>query len=230
MAIAQLTQLHITIPGSGSGTAAVPQECVPPVPLPRALTLPRRVTFAREVTVLGTTPESSAIRESTSLCFPALPEPVPVDLQDIQIHEPVYALFPEEDSMDVSTTVSKRDCPLLPALLGFDHFVWPEAPQGPGGSPYMFDFSVDQVQLFTTYINCRFCRDGSHWDFLALPVIYRRYRFLRFSVTPRKCRRSGSRPPPRWGRTHLPGLTTGWTLFLDLLRSICYARHRLRPP
>ena len=40
MAIAQLTQLHITIPGYGSRTAAVPEECFPPVPLPRVLALP----------------------------------------------------------------------------------------------------------------------------------------------------------------------------------------------
>ena len=74
MAIAHLTQLHITIPASGSVAEAVPEECFPPVPLPRALVLPRRVSFASEVTVLGTAPESSADREPTSLCPPALPD------------------------------------------------------------------------------------------------------------------------------------------------------------
>ena len=73
MAIAQLTQLHITIPAYGSGV--VPEECFPPVPLPRVLVLPRWVSFASEVTILGTAPESSAVRESTSSCPPALPDP-----------------------------------------------------------------------------------------------------------------------------------------------------------
>ena len=75
MAIAQLMQLYITIPGSKSGTTAVPKKYFLPVLLPRVLALPRRVSFASEVTVLGTTPEYTAIWESTSLCFPALPEP-----------------------------------------------------------------------------------------------------------------------------------------------------------
>ena len=43
MAIAQLTQLHITIPASGSGAKAVPEECFPPNPLPWVLVLPHRV-------------------------------------------------------------------------------------------------------------------------------------------------------------------------------------------
>ena len=45
--------------------------------------------------------------------------------------------------MDVSIAVSKLDCPLLPALPGFDQFVWPGSPQGPGGNPSMFDFSAN---------------------------------------------------------------------------------------
>ena len=104
---------------------------------------PAGLTFASEVTVLGTAPESSAVRESSSLCPPALPDSVPVDLPDIQIHEPVYALFPEEDPMDVSTAISKLDFPLLPAPPGFDHFVWPGAIPGPGGNPSTFDLSTD---------------------------------------------------------------------------------------
>ena len=105
MAIAELTHLHIMIPASGSVTEAVLKDCFPHVPLPQALVSSRRVSFASKVTVLGTVPESSADREPTSLGPPALPEPVPVDLLDIQIHEPVYALFPEEDPMDASTVV-----------------------------------------------------------------------------------------------------------------------------
>ena len=110
-----IAQLHITIPASGSLTEAVLEHCFPHVPLPRALVSSRRVSFASKVTVLGTIPESSADREPTSLCPPALPEPAPVDLLDIQIHESVYTLFREEDTMDTSTVVSKPDFPLLPA-------------------------------------------------------------------------------------------------------------------
>ena len=132
MVIAQLTQLHITIPGSGSGMAAVPEECFPPVSLPRVLALPRRAYFASEVTVLGTTPGSSAIRELTS--------------------------------MDVSTAVSKLDCPLLPAPPGFDQFVWPEAPQGPGGMPATFDFSVNLPGWFRQGL------PGATGDLPSLPV------------------------------------------------------------
>ena len=90
-------------------------NCFPHVPLLRVLVSSRRVSFASKVTVLGTMLESSADREPPSLCPPVLPEPVPVDLLDIQIHEPVYTLFPEEDPMDTSTVVSKPDFPLLPA-------------------------------------------------------------------------------------------------------------------
>ena len=117
MVIAHLTQLHksITILASESVAEAVPEECFPPVPLPRALVLSRRVSFASVVTILGTAPESSADREPTSICPPALLDPVPVDLPDIQIHEPVYTLFPEEDPMDASTVVSKPDFLSLPA-------------------------------------------------------------------------------------------------------------------
>ena len=118
--ITQLTQLHITIPASGSVTEPVPEDCFPPVPLPRALVSSRRISFACEVTVLGTAPEP------TSLGPPALPDPVPVDLLDIQIHEPVYTLFPEKDTMDVSTVVSKPDfrcfLPRWVSITSSDHW------------------------------------------------------------------------------------------------------------
>ena len=76
MAIAHLTQLHITIPASGSVAEAVPEECFPPVSLPRTLVSSRRVSFASEVIVLGTAPDSLADREPTSLCPPVMPDPV----------------------------------------------------------------------------------------------------------------------------------------------------------
>ena len=83
MAIAELTQLHITIPGSGSGGGGSGAGGVFPfcsVSLGVGVTPP--VSFASEVTILGTSLESDR-----------LPDPVPVDLPDIQIHETVYTLL-----------------------------------------------------------------------------------------------------------------------------------------
>ena len=45
--------------------------------------------------------------------------------------------------MNASTVVSKPDFPLLPAPLGFDHFIWPGVTPGPGGTPFTFDLSTD---------------------------------------------------------------------------------------
>ena len=132
MAIAELTQLHITIPASGSGGEAVPEECFPTVPLPRVSMVTRRVSFATEVSVLGASPESNR-----------LPDPGPVKLSDIQIHDPANPSFPEEDPMDVSTTVSQMNVPLLSPPPGFECFVWPEATGRPGDDHSVFDFSAE---------------------------------------------------------------------------------------
>ena len=76
MAIAELTQLHITIPGSGSGGGGGGAGGVFPFCSASWVSaLPRRVSFASEVTVLGTSQE-----------LDWLSDPVPVDLPDIQIH------------------------------------------------------------------------------------------------------------------------------------------------
>ena len=56
MAVAQLTNLHISIPKSGAPPGEVPVECFPPSVSSRGLTDPRRVSFASEVTVLGDDP------------------------------------------------------------------------------------------------------------------------------------------------------------------------------
>ena len=84
MAIVKLTDVHISIPASGSVTKAVPESCFPHVPLIPALASSRWVSFAGKITVIGAAAE--AVREPTSLSPPALPEPVPMD---IQLHEPV---------------------------------------------------------------------------------------------------------------------------------------------
>ena len=83
--------------------------------------------------------------------------------------------------MDVSTAVSPPNVPLIPPLLGFECFVWPEATGEPVGDP---SFQ-------------RNSRDGSRWGFRVLLMIYCRCRCLRFSVTPRKDWGSEVQPPPR---------------------------------
>ena len=110
----------------------MPEECFPTVPLPRVSADPRRVSFASKVTVLGVSLESER-----------LPDPVPVDLPDIQIHDPVYPCIPKEDNMDVSTEVSDTNVPVLPPPPGFECFSWPKATGGPGVDPSLFDFSAE---------------------------------------------------------------------------------------
>ena len=56
MAVAQLTNLHISIPKSGASPGKVPEECFPPSVSSRGLTDPCRVSFASGITVLGDDP------------------------------------------------------------------------------------------------------------------------------------------------------------------------------
>ena len=195
MAIAQLTQLHITIPASGSVAEAVPEDCFPPVPLPRALVSSRRVSFASEVTILGTAPESSADRKPTSLCR-------------------IFRL------MNRSTHCFLRRIPWT-LLLWFRNwtfrcFLPRRVSIASSGRGPLRDRAAPLPRL--TYL--RTCRDGSRWGFHVLPVIRRRCRFLRFPVTPRKCRWSGSRmvvSDPPSGTTGVLDVLLGSPLF-DLLR------------
>ena len=56
MAIAQLTELHISIPESGAPPGQVPEVCFPVSTSSRGLTSPRHVYFANDVTVLDGAP------------------------------------------------------------------------------------------------------------------------------------------------------------------------------
>ena len=76
MAIAELTQLHISIP--------VLEACFPTVPLPGVLAVTCWVSWASEVAILRISPESYR-----------LPDPGPVDRPDIQIYDPADPSFPE---------------------------------------------------------------------------------------------------------------------------------------
>ena len=151
MAIAKLTDVHISIPSSGSVTEAVLESYFSHVPLIPALTSSRRVSFACKITVIGAATESAAVREATSLSPPALPELVPMD---IQRHKPVYTLFPEEDFMHDSTVVLKPDFSSLPAPPGFEKFTWPEATRGLGSIPSTFDLYADLPGWFLVGISC----------------------------------------------------------------------------
>ena len=56
MAIAQLTQLRISIPASGAPSGQVPANCFPGGAPSQDMTSSRRVSFASSVTVLGDAP------------------------------------------------------------------------------------------------------------------------------------------------------------------------------
>ena len=114
MAIAQLTHLHITIPASGMGLPVVPEECFPLVLLPRTSLSSRRVSFARDVAVLSSSPGSSPDRGPSSLQDRAVEGPEPVVSSDIQIHHPIYTLFPGEHPMDESPMSLYRIFRFLP--------------------------------------------------------------------------------------------------------------------
>ena len=126
----------------------------------------------------------------------------PEGFHDIQIHEPVYTLFPEEDPMDASTAVSKPDFSLLPAPPGFDRFVWPGTTPGPGGTPSTFDLSTDLPGWFPLGLPC------TTGDLPSLPVSLIPSNFPEVSVV-------GGSPASRCCRTHLPGPMVCWTLCLD---------------
>ena len=192
MAIAQLTHLHISIPASGSAGGAVLEEYFPSVPLPRVSADPRRVSFASQVTVLGVAPESEQ-----------LPDQVPVDLLDIQIHDPVYPCIPEEDSMDVSAEVSDTHVPVLPPPPGFVCFSWPKAAGGPGGDPSLFDFSMELPGWFPMGLV------ETSGDPPSLPISPILSITLEDSVV-------GIR---------LPGLPACWTLFSDVHQPIYHNRY-----
>ena len=109
MAIAQLTPPHIDTSvgiASMSGSGRMFPDC------------------AASTSVGGSPPGFVRQRGYHYWCFPGigewLPDPMPVDLPYIQIHDPVYPCIPEEDTMDVSTEIADPHVPVLPPPLGFE--------------------------------------------------------------------------------------------------------------
>ena len=69
--------------------------------------------------------------------------PEPAISSDIQIHHPIYMLFPGEDLIDESHMSSVLDLPVLAAPPGFDRIVRPGDTGGPVGTSSTFDFSSE---------------------------------------------------------------------------------------
>ena len=138
------------------------------------------MSFARRVTVIEAALEDVAVREQTLRSSPAISEPAPMD---IQLHEPVCTLPPEEDSMDASHVVVKPD-----VSSGFEKFTWPEIPRGPcaavreqtlRSSPAISepapmdirlarDFPGDQVAFLRRLTCAQTCPDGFRWGSLVV--------------------------------------------------------------
>ena len=97
MAIAQLTQLHISIPASGAPPGQV--QYFPGGMSTWGLTSPRRVSFASDVTVLGGAP--------------------PLDNSpDIVLHDPVCPEIVDKDDMDIVCATTDINCPYCPTSTG----------------------------------------------------------------------------------------------------------------
>ena len=121
MAVAQLTNLYISIPASGASPGEVPEECFQRVVPSQGLTDPRRVSFASGITVLGDDP---------------LSEQSP----DITIHAPVCPDVAEDDDMDGVEAVLDVAVPILRPPPAFEKCSWPQEKWGPNSDPSLFDF------------------------------------------------------------------------------------------
>ena len=113
MAIAQLTQLRISIPASGALPGQVPADCFPGGAPSQELTSSRQVSFASYVTVLGDAPS-------------------PVRSPDSGAQELIHSAVTEVDEMDTveettdmtEETTDTQDMPptIIPPPPGFSQF------------------------------------------------------------------------------------------------------------
>ena len=126
MAIAQLTQLRISIPASGAPPGQAPAECFPGGTSSQGLTSPRCVSFASSVTVLGDSP-------------------LLVHSPDIIVHDPLRPEVVEEDDMDTGKGYVTRDksAPIIPPPPGFRQFSWPREDWKVGGDPSLCTFTKE---------------------------------------------------------------------------------------
>ena len=117
MAIAQLTELRISIPALGASPGQVPEECFLGGTSSRGLTSPHRVSFASDVTVLGGAPPQDSS-------------------PNIVLHDPPC---PEMDMVGATTEISGA---IVPPLPGFRQFSWPREKWSVSGEPSLFDFAT----------------------------------------------------------------------------------------
>ena len=122
MAVAQLTNLHISILVSGASPGEVPEDYFSASCAFPGADGPRRVSFASGITVLGDDP---------------LLEQSP----DITIHAPVFPDVAEDDDMDGVEAVLEVAVPVLRPPPGFETFPWPQEEWGPDSDLSLFDFS-----------------------------------------------------------------------------------------
>ena len=124
MAIAQLTQLNISIPASGAPPGQVPAACCPGGASSQELTSSRRASFASSVTVLGDAPP-------------------PVHSPESSAQELLHSAVAEEDVVDMeggAMDSTDTPAPIIPPPPGFRQFSWPNEDRKASDDPSLFTF------------------------------------------------------------------------------------------
>ena len=130
MAIAQLTQLHISVLASGAPPGQVPEECFPGGASSRGLSSPRRVSFTSDVMVLGGAP--------------------PLDkLSDIILHDLLCLDIVGEEKMDTVGAMTSITAPIVRPPPAFRQFSWPREEWSGGVEPSLFDFAKELPGWFS---------------------------------------------------------------------------------
>ena len=128
MAIAQLTQLRISIPASGASPGQVPADCFPGGAPHEKQPSQRRVSFTDDVTMLGDT--------SSSVCSPDPGSPT----QILPAVEKEDVIAPVGEPIGY---VSSAPAAGLPPPPGFSQFSWPVDDGGVDVDMSCFPFNVD---------------------------------------------------------------------------------------
>ena len=161
MAIAQLTQLRISIPASGAPPGLVPADCYPGGVPSQDLPSSRRVSFAKDVTVLGDAPPP-ARSGGRPVIVPSLPlSPIAPDSADDSVtatmgssrDESIFLLEvgvivpPVGDVRSVPMADELRAVSPLPSVEGLlQDLLWaPVAPRSPDIADRRAPCSADQV-------------------------------------------------------------------------------------
>ena len=119
MAIAQLTQLRISVPASGASLGQVPEECGTSS---WVLTNPHRVSFTSDVTVLGGAPPQD-------------------NSPNIVLQDPPCPEIAEGDDMDPDGATEDITTTVVPPPPGFRQFSWPREEWSVGSEQSLLDFA-----------------------------------------------------------------------------------------